>query len=74
MHLAGIAELLFDRGGGGRLQEFAEARAGVGESPGGQFDVELVECGDDRFVLAGGEHSQGRQFNHPCDRQARSMG
>jgi len=43
VHLAGIAKLLFGAGGGRVLYEFAEARAGVGEAPGGQFDPERVQ-------------------------------
>ena len=49
MHLARIAELLLQRGGRRRLQKFAKARARVGESPGGQLDLKVIEGADDVF-------------------------
>ena len=48
MHLAGVAEFFFEGGRGGGLQKFAEAGAGVGESPGRNLDVEAVERGGDK--------------------------
>ena len=41
--LAGVGELFFEAGGGGGLEKLAEARAGVGESPGGDFDAKVVQ-------------------------------
>ena len=41
--LGGVGELLFDGGSGGGLRKLAEARAGVGEAPGGNFDLERVQ-------------------------------
>ncbi len=41
--LRGIAEFFFDIGGGGELNEFAEAGAGIGESPGRELDFEFVQ-------------------------------
>ena len=56
MHLAGVAELLFDGGGRRRLKEFSEAGAGVGESPGRQFDTKNVERLRDGIDLLVGDH------------------
>ncbi len=44
VHLARVAELVFERDSGGELDEFAEARSGIGKSPRGQFDIEIVQC------------------------------
>jgi hypothetical protein len=41
--LGGVGEFFFEAGGGFGLVELAEARAGVGESPGGDFYAEVVE-------------------------------
>ena len=41
--LSSIAKFLFDGGGGGRLEKLAEACAGVGESPGRNFDAKTLE-------------------------------
>jgi hypothetical protein len=47
VHLARVFEFLFDRDGGGRLEELSKARAGVSETPGRQFDLKIIErCGD----------------------------
>src|ERR1700761_6386681 len=43
MDFGGIAEFLINRLGGGGLQEFAEASAGVGETPGRQLDLKLIQ-------------------------------
>ena len=43
MHLAGVAQFLAGGGGGRGLLELAKARAGVGKTPGRQFDAEAVE-------------------------------
>src|ERR1017187_411061 len=43
MNLCGIAELFFDGCCGRSLNELSEAGAGIGESPGRQFNIEIVE-------------------------------
>ena len=43
MNLRGIAELFFDGRCGRSLDELSEAGAGIGESPGRQFNIEFVE-------------------------------
>jgi len=55
MHLAGVAEFFFDIRGRARLDEFAESRAGVGETPGWNFDPKMLEGGED-FVSDVGRH------------------
>ena len=47
VHLPRIGELLLESHRGSRLQELAEPRAGIRESPGRQFDRESVERGGD---------------------------
>ena len=42
VHLGGVGQFFVDGGGGGGVEELAEARAGVGEGPGGEFDPERV--------------------------------
>ena len=54
------------RGGRGRLDEFAKARSGVGESPGGQLDMKIVEGSDYGLGLSGGEHL-ARSDSIECD-------
>jgi hypothetical protein len=44
--------------GGRGLKEFAEARAGVGESPGRQLNPELVQGSDEGIALSRREHLQ----------------
>lgn len=63
IHLGRVAEFFFNRGGGGGLMEFAETGAGIGETPGGEFDAEAVE----RM-----EYSGGLVVSHMCivDREA----
>ncbi len=41
--LSRVAELLLDGGGGSGLDKLAEAGSGVGESPGGNLDLERVQ-------------------------------
>ena len=43
MDFGSIAEFLFERGGGGRLDEFSETRAGICKSPRRNFDLECVQ-------------------------------
>src|SRR3954447_4584924 len=45
MYLASVAELLLGAGGGGRLDEFAEASSGVGEPPGRKLDAKCLKRG-----------------------------
>ena len=47
-----VAEFLFDRDGRRRLQELAEARSGVGETPGRQFDAKGVQRLTEGIALA----------------------
>jgi hypothetical protein len=60
VHLGRVGELLLDGGSGGGLHKLAKARAGVGESPGGNLDLEesralncQIACADsnDNFML-----------------------
>jgi hypothetical protein len=41
--LSGVGKLLLDGGGGGGLHKLAKAGAGVGESPGGNLDLERIQ-------------------------------
>ncbi len=41
--LGGVGEFFLDGGSGGGLHKLAEARAGVGESPGGNLDLKGVQ-------------------------------
>ena len=43
MNLGSVAEFLFERGCGRRLEELAEARARVRKSPRGDFNLETIE-------------------------------
>ena len=43
VYLGCVGELFLDGGGGGCLDELAKARTGVGESPGGNLDLERVQ-------------------------------
>ena len=43
MNLARVAEFFFDRSSRRRLDKFSKAGAGVGETPGGQLDAEVVQ-------------------------------
>ena len=43
IHFGGVGEFLFQRGGGSGLHKLAEARAGVGESPGGNLNLERIQ-------------------------------
>src|SRR6516164_2787130 len=49
MDLSGVTEFLFGSGSRGGLQIFSKARSGVGETPGGQLDTELIESRQDFF-------------------------
>jgi len=50
MHLARVAELVFDRDRGSELDEFSEACARVGETPGRQLDAKGLEA-QPQFVV-----------------------
>ena len=43
VHLGRVGKLLFDGGSGGGLRKLAETRAGVGEAPGGNLDLESIQ-------------------------------
>ena len=43
MHLPRVAELVFNRDRGRKLNEFSKTSPGVGETPGGQLDIKIVE-------------------------------
>ena len=43
MDLAGITELLIDRAGRSRLNEFPKARPGIGKSPGRNFNAQGIQ-------------------------------
>ena len=43
VYLPRVAELVFDRDRSRELDEFSEAGSGVGKTPGGQFDIKVVE-------------------------------
>ena len=43
MHLAGVAEFFFYGGSSSGLQKFAEACAGIGKSPGGNFNAKTFQ-------------------------------
>ena len=47
--LSGVTEFFFDCSGGGWLNKFSETRAGVGEAPGRELDVEAIEDLPDDF-------------------------
>src|ERR1700722_1935251 len=52
VHLPGIAELLLGGGGGGRLDKFSEARAGIGEAPRRYLDAEGLKRAENPLGLA----------------------
>jgi len=43
VHLSGIAEFVFEGDGCRELNEFSKSGACVGESPGGQLDIKIVQ-------------------------------
>ena len=50
IHFGGVRKFLFDRGCRRGLHKLAEARTGVGESPGRDFDMEAVQRLERNFV------------------------
>ena len=50
---AGVLELLLDRAGRRRLEELAEARAGIGIAPRRGFDLEVVQQGKELIAFHG---------------------
>jgi len=48
-----VVQLLVDAAGRRRLEEFSEPRAGVGETPARQLDLESIERGEDALGSRG---------------------
>jgi hypothetical protein len=59
MNLAGVAELFFNGGGCGELQELPKARAGIRKTPGRQLDAEPIERFANKLGMVSGHAVSG---------------
>ena len=63
-----VGEFFLKGGGGGGLGELAEAGAGVGKAPGGDFDFEVVESGEGLVDLQYGCRHEGSSIKRRAQR------
>ena len=63
--VARVREFVVHVDGGGVLEKFPEARAGVGKAPRGRFDEESFEGGAGAAKLSRG-HGENRSGNEMC--------